>query len=70
MTAKKAYRLGLVVTQDATGARNLVFPNSVKWQGGFTPTFSKTASYTDVFSLFTIDSGVTWLANIAGKGYY
>jgi hypothetical protein len=69
MKADKSYSLGLVVKQDGAGNRNLVFPASVKWQGGYTPTLSTTAGYTDVISMFTIDSGTTWLASFAGKGY-
>jgi len=70
MKVNRGYSLGLVVTQDNQGNRNLAFPNSVKWQGGSAPSFSVSATYTDVISLFTIDSGVTWLASLAGKGYF
>jgi hypothetical protein len=69
MKANRAYSMSLVVSQDSAGNKNLVFPANVKWQGAYTPVFSKTASTTDLISLLTIDAGTTWFATYAGKGF-
>ena len=69
MKTNKGYSIGLVIKQDGSGNRNITFPTAVKWQGGYTPAFTKSANYTDIISMFTIDSGVTWYATVAGKAY-
>ena len=69
MKANRSYSIALFVTQDGAGNRNLVFPANVKWQGGYTPTFTKTALYTDIMSLVTVDAGTNWYATYSGKGY-
>src|SRR5574343_223104 len=59
----------LIFTQDATGGRTITFPSSVKWAGGSAPSYSTTANMKNVFTLFTIDGGATWLGHLAGKDY-
>ena len=55
----------LVLTQDGTGGRSVTFPNSFRWQGGFSPSLSTAPGATDGIQLMTFDSGATWIASIA-----
>ena len=59
----------LLLTQDATGSRTLVFPSSVKWSGGTAPTLTTTANKANILSFFTIDAGATWYGCQIGKDY-
>ena len=43
----------------------MTFPNSFRWQGGFSPSLSTAPGATDGIQLMTFDSGVTWIASIA-----
>jgi hypothetical protein len=43
--------------QDGTGSRAIVFPSTIKWTGGTTPTLTSTASKTDVFGFLCTASG-------------
>ena len=43
--------------QDGTGSRNVVFPSTINWAGGFTPILTSTASKTDVFGFLCTASG-------------
>lgn len=40
--------LRLVVCQDATGARTITWPSSIRWQGGSAPTLTTTANQCDL----------------------
>jgi len=43
--------------QDGTGSRAIVFPSTIKFTGGTTPTLTATASKTDVFGFLCTASG-------------
>lgn len=43
--------------QDGTGGRRVVFPSTINWTGGTTPTLTSTASKTDVFGFLCTASG-------------
>lgn len=49
---KAGSRYLLRLKQDATGSRTCVFPSSVKFAGGITPTLTTTATYTDIVTLY------------------
>lgn len=48
----------LIVAQDATGSRTVVWPAAVVWPGGTTPTLTTTANHIDMFT-FLYDSATT-----------
>lgn len=52
--------LKLVLTQDATGGRTVVWPSNVTWLGGVAPTLSAAANAVDCVELDCFD-GATWL---------
>lgn len=52
----------LFLIQDGTGSRIPVFPGSVIWNGGPTPTFTTTANHVDIVVMATTDAGTTWRA--------
>lgn len=63
-----------LLTQDAVGSPELgtrtpSFPASVKWESGTVPTWTTVAGATDVVTMFTVDNGTTWYANLIGQGY-
>lgn len=64
--AGKSFLLTLV--QDATGGRTVVWPNTIKWQGGIAPTLSPTALKQDVFSFICTD-GINWLGFVVGQNF-
>jgi hypothetical protein len=45
------------LTQDSTGGRRVVFPSTILWAGGTTPTLASTASKTDLFGFLCTASG-------------
>ena len=49
------------------GAATSIFPSSVKWAGGTTPTF--TTSGIDIITLETIDAGSNWYAASNGLNF-
>ena len=57
--------LTLMVTNG--GAYVINWPASVKWDGGFAPTF--TASGVDIVTLITVDAGTTWYGTANGVSY-
>ncbi len=61
--------LTLLVFQDATGARTITWPASVKWGNAGAPTLTTTASKMDMISLFTVDGGTTWYGALGAKGF-
>ena len=60
--------LTLVLVQDATGGRTVVYPASVVWAGGVTPTLTATANKRDVFTFLSPD-GVSWFGFTAGLNF-
>jgi hypothetical protein len=45
------------LTQDSTGGRRVVFPTTILWAGGTTPTLASAASKTDLFGFLCTASG-------------
>lgn len=57
----------LLLTQDATGARTVTWPASVRWAGGTAPTITATAARTDVISF--LSDGTYWLGFVGGQNF-
>lgn len=55
----------LLLSQDATGSRTITWPASVVWPGGTAPTYTQTASKSDVWTFFTLNGGTKWYGNLA-----
>lgn len=68
-TSSTACSISLYLIQDATGARIVTWPASVKWPSGVAPTLSTGASKTDLVVLETIDGGTTWYGSLAGSDF-
>lgn len=65
----KQFTITLFLKQDGTGGRTITWPASVRWPGGVTPPLSGIANRTDVFTLSTVDGGVTWFGFVSGLNY-
>ncbi len=59
----------LILRQDATGGRTLVWPGSVRWPAGDPPAISAAANAADVFAFVTRDGGATWYGFLGGKDF-
>ncbi len=59
----------LVLTNDATPGRSIIWPPSVKWPNGSTPVRTTDANKTDVYTFFTYDNGTTWWGNLSLYNY-
>lgn len=57
----------LILAQDATGARTVTWPATVRWAGGTAPTITATASRTDVISF--VSDGTYWLGFVGGQNF-
>jgi hypothetical protein len=68
-TAGQVSTLDLVLTQDATGGRSVVWPATVKWAGGAAPTLSTAVGAVDRIVLTTYDGGLRWFGDVRGKAY-
>lgn len=66
--APGAASISVIVTQDATGGRTITWPATVGWVGGVPPAPSTVAGLQAVFTLFTINGGVTWVGLLAADG--
>ena len=55
----------LILTNDGTAGRSIVWPVSVKWPNNVTPVRTTTANATDIWSFFTPNNGTVWYGNIA-----
>ena len=58
-------KIKLILTNGGTGAS--IFPATVKWAGGSTPTL--TTSGIDIITLETIDAGANWYAVLDGADF-
>jgi len=67
--AGRAGSCTLILRQDATGGRTLVWPASVRWPAGDPPAISAGANAADVFAFVTRDGGATWYGFLAGKDF-
>ncbi len=61
----QAHSFTLIINQGAT-ARTVIFPASVKWQGGEIPDMS-TANKTYVLTFMSVNGGTTWLGMFGGE---
>jgi hypothetical protein len=57
----------MLLKQDGTGNRTVIWPASVKWPSSTAPTITTTANKLDKF-VFTAD-GANWLGSVAGQAY-
>lgn len=55
----------LILTNDSTAGRSIVWPVTVKWPNNVTPQRTTAANATDVWSFFTPNNGATWYGNIS-----
>jgi hypothetical protein len=65
----RLYSLNLIIQQDGTGGRNIVWPVTVKWPSAVSPTLTTTPTKIDVIALVTYDGGLSWLGFVAGQNY-
>ena len=68
-TAGQVSRLDLILTQDGTGSRTVIWPASVKWAAGTAPTLSTGVGAVDRILLITYNGGTTWYGDLRGKAY-
>ena len=59
----------LVVRQDASGNRVILWPLSVDWAGGIAPTLSTGANDVDIFSFLTTNGGTDWYGVLSGNDF-
>ena len=59
----------LLLTNDATPSRSIVWPTSVKWPNSSVPVRTTTANATDVYTFFTLNSGTNWYGNLSLYNY-
>jgi hypothetical protein len=55
----------LILTNDATPSRSIIWPPAVKWPNNSIPSRTTDANKTDIWSFFTPDNGTTWYGSIA-----
>ena len=60
--------LTLILTADGT-LRTVNWPTTTKWPGGTAPTMTSTNGKVDIFSLLTVNSGVTWYGFTGGQNF-
>jgi hypothetical protein len=58
----------VMVKQDSTGGRTLVWWSGIKWAGGSPPSISQGASAVDCYYLWTYN-GTNWFGTIGGQGF-
>lgn len=68
-TSGRASSLDLVLTQDGTGSRTVIWPATVKWAGGAAPTLSTAVGAVDRILLISYNGGTTWYGDVRGKAY-
>lgn len=68
-TAGQVSRLDLILTQDNTGSRTVIWPAAVKWAAGTAPTLSTGVGAVDRIVLTTYNGGSTWFGDLRGKAY-
>jgi len=59
----------LLLTNDGTAGRSIIWPPAVKWPNGTVPTRTTAANKTDVYTFFTYDNGTTWWGNLSLYNY-
>lgn len=59
----------LIVRQDVSGNRAIVWPLSVNWAGGIVPTLTVAPNSVDIFTFLTVDNGVNWFGVLSGNNF-
>ncbi len=59
----------LILRQDGTGGRTVVWPASVRWAGGDAPVVTAAANAIDVYTFVTRDGGATWFGFPGGQDF-
>lgn len=59
----------LLLTNDGTAGRSIVWPASVKWPSNAVPVRTTTANRVDVYTFFTVDGGTNWYGSVAIYNY-
>lgn len=60
----------LLVRQDATGGRDILWPVNVSWPGGAPLALTPAPNAIDLINLVTIDGGSTWIGVVAGQNIH
>ena len=68
--ATTASSFTLILTNDATPSRSIVWPGSVEFSDGTPPARTETANATDIWFFFTPDGGSTYYGSIPIKNAY
>lgn len=58
----------VLFTADGT-LRTVTWPTTTLWPGGTSPTMTSTNGKVDIFSLLTVNSGVTWYGFVGGQNF-
>jgi hypothetical protein len=65
----QAVSFTLVLINDATPGRTIVWPTSVKWPNAIVPVRTTTANKSDIYTFFTYDNGTTWWGTLSLYNY-
>lgn len=63
----QSFSFQLVLIQDSSSDRNVIWPSNIRWTNGVPPTLSENDGETDLFMFLTYDSGVTWVVSSVNK---
>lgn len=55
----------IAFTQGGAGGHDVTFPNSFRWQGGYSPALQWVPGATDMLNVISYDGGLSWIAAIA-----
>lgn len=61
------YAFNIITTQDATGGRSITWPAGSKYAGGVVPPITTAANAVDIWSVYTFNSGTTYIVSLAVK---
>lgn len=62
--------VGVLIRHEGDGtARTYTWPTTTKWAYGDAPTMTSTNAKFDFVSMFSIDGGTTWFAQVIGQNY-
>lgn len=59
----------LLLTNDATPSRSIIWPAAVKWPGSSVPVRTTSANATDIYTFFTLDNGTNWYGSLSLYNY-
>jgi hypothetical protein len=69
-TASTASSFTLILTNDATPSRSIVWPATVEYSDGAAPARTETANAKDIWFFFTPDGGAVYYGSIPVKNVY